>query len=357
MIIRDKKELNNYLLKKHLWQGIPSVAVTKNGRIFTCFYTGSTTEDLGNYCLLCSSNNDGKSWDMPIAVADFGKDARAFDPCVWIDPENRLWFFYSVSPNQKVYAVVCDKPDEKNIYFSNEIEIGGEVMLNKPTVLKNGEWWFPISVWGKGSMNSSELLKETYAKLDEREIERKAFCIVSQDKGKTFEKRGGALPKERSFDEHMFLQTSKGVECFIRTNYGIGKSISTDGGYTWSEVVDTGYFSPDTRFYIGRLSSGKLLLISHQKSDNLQTPNERTKLTAFLSDDEGKSWKWKLLLDERSGVSYPDAQEYGGYIYVVYDRDRRGDGEILFAKFTEQDVVDGLINSNGFVKKVISKIK
>jgi len=357
MLILDKNELKKYSIKERVWQGIPSVAVTQKGRIFTCFYSGSTTEDLGNYCVLLISDDDGETFSTPVAVAYFGDNARAFDPCVWIDPENRLWFFYSVSPNQKVYASVCNNPVADRLCFSDEREIAGEVMLNKPTVLNNGDWCLPVSVWGKGAMNSSEKLKEIYARLDQRDIERKAFLFVSKDNGKTFEKRGGALPKERSFDEHMFLQTEDGLECFIRVNYGIGKSLSTDGGYNWSPVLDSGYFCPDTRFFIGRLSSGNILLVAHQKGDNPNNPNERTKLTAFLSEDGGETWKGKLLLDERINVSYPDVQENKGYIYVVYDRERRSDGEILLAKFTEQDIIDGKVNSKGYLKRLISKLK
>jgi predicted neuraminidase len=148
------------------------------------------------------------------------------------------------------------------------------------------------------------------------------------------------------------------VEVYIRTHYGIGKSVSNDGGFTWSEVVDTGWFSPDTRFWITRLSSGNVLLISHQQGSDPKEPKLRTNLTAFLSDDNGKTWKGKLLLDERAFVSYPDGQEHGGYIYVTYDRDRRGVGEVLLAKFTEEDILNGeQVSPNGYLKKTVIKLK
>lgn len=75
----------------------------------------------------------------------------------------------------------------------------------------------------------------------------------------------------------------------------------------------------------------------------------------MLSEDEGKTWKYKLLLDERNDVSYPDAVEAeDGYIYITYDRER-GDfqnsltqvyekaREILMAKITEQDIINGTV--------------
>lgn len=40
-----------------------------------------------------------------------GNDPRCYNPCLWIDPLGRLWFFWSVMPNHAVWAVVCDDPD------------------------------------------------------------------------------------------------------------------------------------------------------------------------------------------------------------------------------------------------------
>ena len=49
-----------------------------------------------------------------------------------------------------------------------------------------------------------------------------------------------------------------------------------------------------------------------------------------------------LLLDERNAVSYPDGIEAeSGKIYVIYDRGRDTDREILMATFTEADLTQG----------------
>lgn len=68
----------------------------------------------------------------------------------------------------------------------------------------------------------------------------------------------------------------------------------------------------------------------------------RKQMTAFLSQDEGRTWRGGLLLDERDRVAYPDGQQLSdNSVVVVYDRDRLGWKEILFAKFTEADVLAG----------------
>ena len=54
------------------------------------------------------------------------------------------------------------------------------------------------------------------------------------------------------------------------------------------------------------------------------------------------------MLDERKGISYPDGfQAPDGKIYISYDRNRSTDGEILFARFTEEEVLDGKISRPG----------
>jgi predicted neuraminidase len=121
----------------------------------------------------------------------------------------------------------------------------------------------------------------------------------------------------------------------VRAAYGIGEAESTDRGQTWLPGRDSGIPHVNSRFFIRRLRSGKLLLVAHQPPDK----KTRSHLVARLSDDDGKTWLGGLLLDERAGVSYPDGVEApDGTIYIIYDYSRRGEKQILLATFTEADV-------------------
>ena len=169
--------------------------------------------------------------------------------------------------------------------------------------------------------------------------------------------------KDRHYDEHMILEMKDGsLRMFVRTKYGIGASNSYDGGRSWSKDFDTGYGGPCSRFHITRLRSGRILQINHFKFSG------RNNLTAMLSEDEGKTFPYKLLLDERE-VSYPDAKEADdGFIYVTYDRERgsylsnmkevmASAREILIAKITEEDIISGsLANTNSYLKRIASKL-
>jgi hypothetical protein len=166
--------------------------------------------------------------------------------------------------------------------------------------------------------------------------------VVSTDRGRTWVVRGAChVPKDdRAFDEHMIVERHDGsLWMLARTAYGIGESVSTDRGRTWPALAPSAIKHPSARFFIRRLASGNLLLVKHGPID-AQTGRER--LTAHLSGDDGRSWRGGLLLDERSGVSYPDgAQARDGSIRVIYDHSRTGEKEILMARFTEEDVERG----------------
>ena len=96
---------------------------------------------------------------------------------------------------------------------------------------------------------------------------------------------------------------------------------------------------------------------------------KRDHLTALLSEDGGRTFPHKLLLDEREAVSYPDAMEAeDGYIYVTYDRKRGAykksleeayacDREILTARITEEDILAGrLVKEGSYLRQVASKL-
>jgi len=64
------------------------------------------------------------------------------------------------------------------------------------------------------------------------------------------------------------------------------------------------------------------------------------------------------MLDERSNVSYPDGdQGADGRIYVVYDRNRKAEREVLVASFTEADIAAGkLVDPKSALRLIVTSI-
>jgi len=357
-LVNAESKLCEYYAGNRLFQGIASMEKTPGGRLFCAFYSGGTAEMIGNYALLVKSDDDGETWSDAIAAVVPDEGHRCFDDNVWIDPMGRAWFWWSDEPRHSVWFSVCDSPDEEKLTWSEPRFLGEGVMMNKPTVLKDSSWLFPVALWH----DSVSAVGHT-----QEGSEKKAFVYRTADGGKTFEKLGGADVPNRSFDEHMILERADAsLAMYVRTHYGIALSISYDGGVTWSEGEDSGIKGPDSRFFIRRLSSGRVLLVNHYNFTG------RSNMTAMLSEDDGKTWlEPKLLLDAR-GVSYPDGTEDAdGNIYIVCDNGRGyADAkhntielaeslqrEVLIYKFTEKDILSGkLVTGTSYLAKTVSKL-
>ncbi|MBE6641399.1 MAG: helix-turn-helix domain-containing protein [Ruminococcaceae bacterium] len=355
MLITDREALKRFSCSHRVWQGIPGIERTKGGRTFITFYSGATTETYGNYVLLYKSDNE-REYELVAAIEKPGK-FRCFDPVLWIDPLQRLWFVWNVMPGEEVYGVICEAPDAEELVWGERFYIGRGIMMNKPTVLTSGEWLFPIAIW-PGEVH--EKLRASGLRDDD---DPRSYVYKTADNGKSFVKLGGSAVKDRRCDEHMVLELKNGVlAMYVRTRYGIAVSYSYDRGMNWSRGEDSGLKGPCSRFYIGRLASGRVLLVNHVNFTG------RNNLTALLSEDDGKTFPYSILLDERNGVSYPDVAEKDGYIYITYDRERgcnrktldevyTAAREILVAKINEGDIINGsLVSEQGFLKRIVSKL-
>jgi sialidase-1 len=299
--------------------------------------------------LLCFSDDGGATFTPPQSMAGPRDGSRAFDPTLWIDPLGRLWYIFNRGNKDAavhdVQARICDDPDAKTPVFGAEFRVGYDApysfRMNKPTVLSTGEWIMPVT-------HAAEPIHEWFA--GPKQLQ---GVGISADQGKTW-KLHGSLQAPNWALECMIIELRDGrLRLLTRTGGGfLWESYSTDRGRTWSAAQASKIASPGSRFFIRRLSSGNLLLVNHYKFKG------RSHLTAQLSTDDGANWNEGLLLDERSGVSYPyGVEDADGLIWIVYDRDRKGAGEILLAKFREADVaagkdVSGAVN----LKRVVDKL-
>lgn len=307
------------------FQGIPTIARAPGGRLWAVWYAGPVSEDRYNYLVAATSADGGRTWSEVKFVVDPDGDGpkRVADPCLWLDPAGKLWLFWWLQDREAqvsaTMAINTANPDAENPTWSEPRPLFPGVMMNKPIVTSAGEWLAPSAHWQQdnGSM-----------------------VMASRDGGQSWALRGAAnVPVDRrNCDEHMLVEKKDGtLWMLVRTaNYGIADAVSKDQGRTWSEMKDFQRHAT-SRFFIGRLKSGNLLLIRHGKVDER---GGRTDLTAYLSRDDGATWEGGLLLDGRPSVSYPDAaQGPDGTIYAIHDWARYDDKEITFTAFTEEDIL------------------
>ena len=339
-------------------EGIPSIAVSeRNGRRWATWYAGPTPgEDLNNYVVLSTSADDGKTWkEVLVADPDGAGPVRAFDPEIWYAPDGKLRWTWAerVAPlagqstdpcviaghdNAKTDRLMMvelgaeDEPDAAKVAAPRQIARG--VMMCKPIVRRDGAWLFPVAQW---------------------RAEPSATVYLSKDDGKTFTLIGGAtLPADRrEFDEHNLVELKDGtIRVYMRALQkapdfnGLWEADSKDGGVTWGPSRPSALRHTSSRAFVTKLKSGNLLAV---KNGRYNHDEGRSNLTAYLSQDEGRTWRCSLCLDEeRSGLSYPDGQQLAdGRIVLIYDRDRCGAREILSATFGEDDVKYGQLVTSG----------
>ena len=347
--------------------GVPSIAVTPGGRLWAAWYSGTTPgakiETCPNaYVVVSTSDDGGQTWKEVLAIDPDGPgQLKAVDPRPWVDPEGRLWIIWHVTINgisfkyqfKKAWAITADDVDQEQPSWSQPRHIADGVMLNKPLVLSDGDWLF--AVHDRKTVNTG-LLKG----------------VVSEDHGHTFTVRGQVefshelhciepMAVERK-DGSLWMLIRTGNAGDLKTPQGIAESFSTNRGVTWTSPRPSAIKHTASRFYIGRLQSGNLLLVKHSGIGvDLAAigRKHRRELTAFISQDDGHSWSKGLMIDERIGCTYPDAQQSAdGTIYLVWDYQRSREQEILLTTFREEDVLAASAEATARVKSnrcIVSK--
>jgi len=326
------------------WQGIPGVERTPQGRVFVSWFSGGTREPAPENSVLLAYGS-GLQFNAPQVMAGPLNGSRAFDPTLWRDPTGRLWYIFNRGNRDTglhgVYARICNQPDAEVPVWGEEFRIGFDeaplaFRMNKPTVLSTGEWILPVT-------HAAARTYDWFA--GPRQLQ---GVGISRDQGRTWTLHG-SLEAPHWALENMVVELKDGrLWMLIRTGSGfLWQSHSQDRGQSWTPASQTTIPNPGSRFFLRRLRSGALLLLNHPRSKG------RSHLTAQLSRDDGQTWTNGLLIDERTGVSYPDAVESdNGLITMVYDRDRRGTGEIHLVEFREADLDSGRVQLRHLVNKL-----
>jgi len=317
-----------------VWQGCPNIMVTKK-RIWATWYTGGTTEPRNeNYCVIVYSEDGGKTWVDPYMIIDPANEKmKAVLPLFFLY-ENELWIIYydytpaSGATNGGTYAIKSGNFDADNIAdvtWSEPVLLFNLMIHHRPTVLSDGS----LVVGGQGSdKTQSRVLKSSDGGKTWGQVGIATSDLSSYHKPKIVEKKDGTL--------WMLAQLEEGA------GGGMEQSFSSNGGSTWTKYeydLNPPLISPGARFEITRLKSGNLALVSYA------TTSARTDLTVYLSEDDGKTWNYSVLLDGRTEVSYPDlSQDDKGNIYIIWDMGRYLQKEMRMSIMTEADIRAGKIS-------------
>lgn len=331
---------NDLRIKNRKFEQVPTIAASANGKqIYVAWYSGGLAPGPGNFITLSLSFDQGNNWlNDQLVIYPKNQSDRFFDPLLWRDMRGQINLFYGSAKDNLLWDGFGGVNsfqltwDSKTLSANKPIRLADGVMSNKPLYLESQKInLFPIYV-DKPLPGSNSAI--SYPK--------NGVFIFSKSPNNSLLKFYSSISIEdelRIHDEPQIVEISNSGDllAMLRTSKGIYFTNSSDFGKTWSPIKAFTATGPNTssRFYLGKLLSGNLLLIANNSTT-------RNKMTAFLSKDGGKTWPHQLLLDARENVSYPDAdQTIDGNIHVVFDRERTRAKDILYCKFSENDLISG----------------
>ncbi len=182
----------------------------------------------------------------------------------------------------------------------------------KPTVLPSGRILLP-------------LYSDTYSL---------SIMAISDDDGKTWYASepllgfGAIQPAvvRRDNGELVAYMRDNGIENRIQS------AVSKDDGLTWGPVTAMEFANPGSGLDAVRLANGHWALIYNDEREG------RNRLAVSISDDEGKTWKWKRMLEEKpeGSFDYPAIiQGKDDVIHAVYSYDGDGGETMKHVAFNE----------------------
>ncbi|PJJ11106.1 BNR repeat protein [Flavobacterium sp. 1] len=357
-ILQNQSDNPKFLLSTRKWQGVPSIGKDKFGNLYVAFLAGSCPGECDlNYLTVSVSRDNGISWsDNKLILSVTPEDSTKMNEANFFnDKFGNLYMYWGKYVKKKGvkewtiswYSKIDLSDDGTKINYTPPRRIAEGIMLNKLFYSDiSDQVIFPIARWYEGDpeLHRPFIYKANYGA-----------------KSLTNFTKVGAIPVPVSVSgiyEHMIVQLKDNTYLgMIRTKDGIYYSKSSDGN-VWEDskrftaVGATTY----SRFYLGKLNSGRLILIFN--NDYL-----RSKMTVCLSEDDGVTWPYKVVIDnykvlvntdtgDYHGVSYPDMIETSpGLLNIVYDRLRAPEGNIIFVKILEDDILKNN-TSNIFTTKI-----
>lgn len=333
---------------------IPAIQMDRNGVLYCVWYSNSSVKNQsgeggGSYATLAVSTDKGETWlENRLIIAPIDINVRVFDPALWMDPMGNVHLVWNKTLNfwDGKAGVWETTIIYKNGWVTNtgpKVLMENGIMCNKPIVVD----WLGCLLYGNYLYN---YVANTQAKTYIYAAD--ISSLGSPVSSPTLYCEVPLMPSSLKtvYSEPQLLQLGDSIACYIRDeNSGIyfAKASLKNNLKNWTlfkPLTSIGDNAP-MKFYIGRLLSGNVLLVTC----NAKT---RKNMTAYLSTDDGTTFSKKLLIDSRTSVSYPDvSQGDDGTIYLVYDRERTRAKEIVFAKFTENDIIN---NQKVSVKKINS---
>jgi predicted neuraminidase len=309
-----------------------TITQLKDGRIFVAWFAGSRESNPDTAIWMSCLFPNEKFWSKPAIIAKVD-DVAHWNPVLFTF-KNKTYLFFKMGTSIDAwvtYYMVFENEkwsQPKELINLNEIDFDhihdqfdrGPVR-SKPIVLSNGNWVAPSSVEQTIHSNMFE----------PKDVVWKSFVDISKNEGKTW-KKSKLIDFDRKryglkngkyggvIQPTLWESTDGNVHMLLRSTAGfIFRSDSIDYGETWSQAYPIEL--PNNNSGIDILKTrGLLFLVYNPVSGNWA---DRTPLSLISSNDNGKTWKKQVHIQEGEGsFSYPSIVELNDGIGVTYTWNR-----------------------------------
>lgn len=305
-----------------------------NGDLFVTYYGGGGEYEDDSKVWGLRKKKGENTWSEPKLLADtpFLGEGNGI---AWQAPDGLVWLFYvqrygdTWSESRTLAKISRDGGETWSDSMVLDFELG-TMCRGLPIVLNNGDYLLPV-------------YHETGSDINQTFPDTMSFFLRHDPKARTWTPTGRIRSKNGNLQPEPVQITDDDLIAYVRpggnfepsTSRYIIRAESHDGGETWSEGTDSQFPNPNGAVSFLKLQNGHLLLVYNDSM------NDRTPLTAAISEDRDKTWPHKRDL-ATSGLdntfAYPMAiQAKDGTIHVVCTTDVRK--TVLLMSFKEEAIL------------------
>jgi len=342
------------------------------GELFTAWYRGSGERNANDVALQFSRLKPGaKSWTPPQVLADVPNFPDC-NPTVFIDSRKRLWLFWpTIVANEWHTALLQYRVSSRYSAGPPKWDDGGPLLfIPRNFTEKSLEGLISMKALVTQGKRESAWLGRMEEKAKDKYFSRMGWMprahpielpggrmilplysdgysysimAYTDDGGQTWHS-SDPIPGAGNIQPSIARAKDGTLVTYMRDNGPPPKRLhvseSKDNGVTWSPVRDTDLPNPGSGAEVINLKDGSWALIYND------TERERFSLAIAISEDEGKTWRWKRHIESQPGGSfhYPSIiQARDGSLHATYSYFNKDGKTIKHAHFNIDWVKQGAL--------------
>mgnify|MGYP001617163529 CR=1 FL=1 len=290
----------------------------KNGDLYVVYYGGEGEYATDTGVFGSRLKKGSRKWTTPMCIAH--DPFRSLGTgVIWQAPDGLVGLFYVVRYGEtwstsRVQAKVSQDNAETWSDAFPLVSEEGMMICNKPIVLHNGDYLLPLYYeMGHDTEFVGAKSSGLFLHYDAKKKEWKQTGRIRSATGNI-----QPVPVEVR-EDFLVAYCRRGGGYDPTTNGWLVRAESRDGGWIWSEGVNSPFKNPNSAVDFIKLRSGNLLLVFN---DNM---NDRTPLTVALSSDGDQTWPSRRNVAEGPyDYAYPMVvQTRDGKIHLIFTSHER----------------------------------